>query len=581
MATDLGVWTDYFKDYAASQKRPWTETGWNWADNPYDTWAGEEGLKWTDNYLGFTSPNTAWEWSSNYGNKSDYYKNIQDEYFREAERDYGLWAQNPTAPTPVVQDVTDVVTPTPANPITTVGQFIGFLEGDGDETSAWTDLSSTDRQNVINELKAGDYRVAALLLGFDPGDYYFDPTYFDPGGLYPDDGLDGEDDGILFTDSKYSSIDQILDDLEDIKTGITTYHGQDAGIPQLVWDVDGNMVGLVETDSDNVPIMVDGEYNYILDLRNIGNKQKFLTNLLDSMPTLNEWLDENDETMNDLTGSIEYQALKLLVDAIDTDQDLTDANLYGAKSLGFDDYESYTDRLTELGENLNTGIGGMPGISDEERALRERYNRQTIRDQEARAMRMLETVAGRTGGEGTQYRFQADSLMNAMRDSQMKGLMAIADADSQRRLDEFNAMSGYYQQLVENGRMSSQQYLDALQANRSQAAEIYSTQISTMIAENEQYLQMYEDELERIKATINATLASIETEMGVAKETIQFIGQFYDMNYMDEMREWEDLFLNLDVDTIQLALEAGEYKIVLDTVSALIETIRAISETFD
>lgn len=240
------------------------------------------------------------------------------------------------------------------------------------------------------------------------------------------------------------------------------------------------------------------------------------------------------------------QAMQAMIDQLTTGptpMELGQAIDYAAQSSGKtrQEYDAYMANLERLGDQE---IGAFAGMTDEERALRERSNRNEMRGMEERASRMINNIQASTGSASRSYA-AADQAISQINDVQIQQDLAIYNDDYMRKTQESDKAMQRYQMAVQNGQMSQGQYLDILQQNKSLAFQGYATQVNTMMQQNQQYLQQYGADLQAIGMNIDNIYKGINAEIGIDAAMMDFVSEQYDMAMAPVLFELNNLYAQL------------------------------------
>lgn len=320
----------------------------------------------------------------------------------------------------------------------------------------------------------------------------------------------------VFDGNDSGNSDKIQQDVQDLSEEINEVD------PYSVdWDV-----GLATDSEGNVVKDYSGYYDQI--------EEAAATNI----PTLDEYMASNDYQFHDplatdADGNYINPVMQNLVGLTDemaggpTDAELAEAKAYAADMLGMSP-EEYQNTLLELSQAVEGGVNEAEGMSEEERALRERANRSELRQMEARAERQIENIQANTGSTSRSLA-AADEAMRSINDAQIQQQVALADEEFRRQVAQYEGQQQMWQQMVQSGQMAKSEYLNLVQKSKAQAFQGYAAQMNAMFQQNQEYLQRYENELRAVEASINNTYKAVMTEMGVDAALMDFVEQSYNM----------------------------------------------------
>ncbi len=307
-----------------------------------------------------------------------------------------------------------------------------------------------------------------------------------------------------------------------------------------------------------VDINDDGRWDQITDEE--GNVVKDYSGLWEQLdqaknteiPDLNAWMGDQGYSFYNPMDSQTMTDMQNLIDQLTqgpSQMELGQAEDYAARTLGVDptQYDNYINNLRTQSE---ASIGDMQGMSEEERAVRERAMRNDMRGMEERANRMIDNIRASSGSAARSYA-AADQAISQINDAQIQQELAIYEDDFQRKKAESDKAMQRYQYAVQTGAMSKVQYLDLLQQSKAQAFQGYATKINTMLEQNQQYLSMYQSDLAGIEANINNIYKAINAEMGIDSKVMDDIEQQYQM-------EMAPLLTQLDIALQQLEQAESE-----------------------
>lgn len=202
----------------------------------------------------------------------------------------------------------------------------------------------------------------------------------------------------------------------------------------------------------------------------------------------------------------------------------------------------------ELADYYNTNpearqgiLGSQQGLSPEELALRERMNRNSMREMQAASQKMLDNALGSSNSRA-KYLMQADQYMTQIRDQDLQQRLAISQEDAARREQEYQATLQTWGAMYQAGQMGKEQFLANVRQNRSLEMQTISAEISTILQENQQYLQMYGADLQAFELYSQNLINSITTEMGMDTQLLDMTSELYAQAmapYYTQLAEWQ------------------------------------------
>ena len=249
-----------------------------------------------------------------------------------------------------------------------------------------------------------------------------------------------------------------------------------------------------------------------------------------NIPDLNTWMDSQGYEMHSPMESQAMTDLEAMVEQLTTGptpMELNQAVAYAESTMGLDP-GTYNEVVSGLRVASEQSVDSFEGMSDEERDLRERSNRNDLRGMEEMATRMIDNIGSSTGSVSRSYA-AADQAISQINDAQLSQAVTMADDDYMRKSAESDKAMQRYQIAVQNGQMSKSQYLQIVSQNKSMALQGYATQINTMMQENQQYLQMYEADARAIQANIDNIYKAIQMEIGIDEKAMSDIERAYQL----------------------------------------------------
>jgi len=262
------------------------------------------------------------------------------------------------------------------------------------------------------------------------------------------------------------------------------------------------------------------------------------------IPTFEEFLaglEEHGFTW-DMEGTDVYKDWQSLTDILasgvrpeDTIASLDYADMVTARSRGFETVGEYTGWLAVAG---NASVYDMSGLGAEEMATRERFNRTIIREQEERMMRAMSVHRAGGGTLGSNFA-QMDQFNQQIRDTQLQAAVQINDDNFQARLTEWNRLQDRYDQAVESGEMSADDYMRMLGENRAEALTEYSEQLDVLISQNMQYLHMYAGEFDALVGGFDMAYKIANLAMALTDQDMAIVQQAWD-EFMDSAA-WQQM----------------------------------------
>lgn len=283
-----------------------------------------------------------------------------------------------------------------------------------------------------------------------------------------------------------------------------------------------------------------------------------------NIPSLDEYMQDKGYSFNEPMATDEFgNYINPTMQNIDqltedfrsgpSEAELAESDAYAARQLGMT-VEEYQARMDDLSVAMEGGISEMEGMSEEERELRERANRNDLREMEIRAERQIENIQANTGSASRSLA-AADEAMRSINDAQIQQQVALADETFRRQTMEYEAQQQQWQQMVKSGQMARSEYLQLVQNSKAQAFKGYALQIDTMFQQNQDYLQRYQSDLKSVAMALDNTYKAINAEMGVDTAMMDYVEQQYNREIAPLLNEID---LNLQQQELQAAQDAAE-----------------------
>lgn len=259
--------------------------------------------------------------------------------------------------------------------------------------------------------------------------------------------------------------------------------------------------------------------------------------LQDQYQAIQEWLAANGLTMNDIGG--ETEGMQALIDALAAGPDQQQGREYAASTIGLS-ADELGAMLNELTTSLAGGVNEAEGFTPEELALRERKNRANLRDAEARAKRLVENSFADTGST-VRMLAQADEATRQISNLQLQQDVQLAQEDFERAMAQFNSQKEMWVQMVQANQMGYADYMDRANEGMGIALQGYMSKINALLAENQQYLQMHQQDQALIAQQIEDLYNAANIQLGVNQAYIDAITQLYAQSlqpFLDQIQIW-------------------------------------------
>lgn len=229
-------------------------------------------------------------------------------------------------------------------------------------------------------------------------------------------------------------------------------------------------------------------------------------------PSFDEWLastgQERPETM-DLSASDPYQGIADIADQFgDTEGNRARIEEEEARAAGFltedgrGDVEAYNAWRTQNREQLDQGITGQEGLSEEQQWMMDRSLQSTIQTIVDSNQQMVESL-------GMQSSVAAYSKMgeisNQIANTSVQHGLKKMEADQLQRQMNYEALMGRYESITRTGAEAGMELADQIYEDRMGALTSYATQLDVLIEQNNEALQ----ERALLNAEYNSTMSSI------------------------------------------------------------------------
>lgn len=164
------------------------------------------------------------------------------------------------------------------------------------------------------------------------------------------------------------------------------------------------------------------------------------------------------------------------------------------------DYEGTMDSLSG---SVNAGISGQDGLSAEERALYERANDKSLAMETTSAQRTLDSVRASTGSTMA-FLASADEVRSKIGNLRTQQEVGLLNAEMARKEKNYQNKAEQYYGLLEQGRISIQEYEDGLRAERYNAFQATASTLTQIASRDNAEIQNLTRLADVIYAQINA-----------------------------------------------------------------------------
>lgn len=244
-----------------------------------------------------------------------------------------------------------------------------------------------------------------------------------------------------------------------------------------------------------------------------------------------DWMASQGYAQNDITG--QQEGLQALIDQlVNMDENFgADAYAHAARLMGYtgdtaaDDFAADIAGMRErqMGENA---IDNYAGLSEEDRALRERLNQSNMREMEARAQRLVQNQFADTGSTARMLA-AADEANSQMANVQLQQDMQLASEDLQIKMTNMAQESQMLAQMVQTNQIGYSDFMQMKEASLNAAMQGYSQQINAMLSQNAQYLQEHQQDMDLITAQVTQMQNMAATQLGIDQAILDAADQIY------------------------------------------------------
>lgn len=294
-----------------------------------------------------------------------------------------------------------------------------------------------------------------------------------------------------------------------------------------------------------------------------------------SIPNVFEWLSQQGIDLNDLSG--EYAGMQDLINQLaagPTDEDRDAAYEHAARLMGLSADEAY-EMIGNLTRAIAGGQEGAEGMSAEEQALRERQNQANIREMEARARRMVENSMADTGSTARMLAV-SDEAIRAINNAQIQQDVALAQEEAERKMAQWQSQMQAQAQMVATNEAGFAQYISLMQDGLSRAIEGYSSKISAMLAENEQYFRAYGQELARVETAIDGLYKAVQAQLGVNQAYLDAVDQLYAARVQPILDQAQAFLTGQEIEAGSQGFLGWAIDLVVDVLPAVVELVKLV-----
>lgn len=166
----------------------------------------------------------------------------------------------------------------------------------------------------------------------------------------------------------------------------------------------------------------------------------------------------------------------------------------------------YKRTMDALSGSVGSGITGQEGLSAEEKALYERANEKTLAMESASAQRTLNSVRASTGSTMA-FLASADEVRASISNLRTQQDVGLLNADMARKEKNYQNKAEQYYGLLQEGRISIDEYEDGLRAERFNAFQATASTLTQIASRDSEEIQNLTRLADVIYTQINAQTA--------------------------------------------------------------------------
>jgi len=163
----------------------------------------------------------------------------------------------------------------------------------------------------------------------------------------------------------------------------------------------------------------------------------------------------------------------------------------------------YKGTIDSLSQGVGGGITGQEGLSSEEKALYQRANEKALAQETSSAQRTLNSVRASTGSTMA-FLASADEVRSKISDLRTQQEVGLLNADMARKEKNYQNKAEQYYGLLEQGRISLQEYEEGLRAERYNAFQTTAATLTQIASRDSAEIQNLTQLADVIYTQINA-----------------------------------------------------------------------------
>lgn len=215
----------------------------------------------------------------------------------------------------------------------------------------------------------------------------------------------------------------------------------------------------------------------------------------------------------DITQSQPYQGLSDLISQMQNYQPMTAEQraAYGEQMSGMG-----AGSLQDLNQQLQGGISGVQGMSNQEKTLYQRQIQQQIDSTRQENREIMGALSG--AGRSIAAYDAMETAASQIADFTIQSQLELINNDWAKKQLEYQALKDQRDMIVQSGMQGSEQYEQQLNQMWNQTMTGYAQQISTLANQNTQYLQQFNDHAEALYKSMISDLGLTEAAMNQSYE---------------------------------------------------------------
>ena len=261
------------------------------------------------------------------------------------------------------------------------------------------------------------------------------------------------------------------------------------------------------------------------------------------IPTFEEWLAQNNYQLGSYDEQM--QGMQDIIDQIQggpSEEDYANAAEYAASQFGLTGDE-YQQLISDLTNQMAEGSASQEGLTPEQEDAIRRQNQSSLREMEDRSRRLIQDTFADTGSTARMLQTAYESTTQ-INDAQIQQEVSLVQQDAEMAISQYQSLQATWQQMLETNQISEQQYLDNINEGASLAFEGYAQQVNTIYMQNQEYFQAYQNDLNAMVASIDATYKSIQLEIGATSAEIDYANSLYSQQVQPILDEMNALLAN-------------------------------------